>query len=331
MRLGFWLFLLFIFGGIIYLYSRKNGSTKQYRIPAPKIAKPTPAPTNNTSSVVNPIPNTQPASVEQPFKTEHWTNKDFYRVQPPEHTPPQQSTSADQRFKVEHWTNKNYYGASQPTPDHDNWEGTFWDVQSPRNIEANLGIEYSDGAGSVTRREIRLMKYGPWEGGALLWAFCRLRQANRTFRTDRIISCTDIDTGEVIDDLENWLDDKYHQSPDRAIERIIESAWDALRILYYVSKADGRLTQKERAVVRDAVRSMSNHPSIDDTRIDNMFDSIEAPSMMSFKQAFGRLISKDRQTAEDVVRWSEAMIATDKSVSAAEQEAINYLRNRLVK
>lgn len=216
--------------------------------------------------------------------------------------------------------------------DHDNWEGAFWDVPSPRNISANLRIDYQDGVGSRTTRDIRLMKYGPWEGGAILWAYCHLRKANRTFRTDRIAMCTDLDTGEIIGNLEAWLDDKYQASPDHALEKIIETAWDALRVLYYISKADGRLTQKERAVVRDAVRSLSNHPAIDDKRIDDMFDAISNPATItSFKQAFGRLVNENRLLAEKVSEWAEAMVATDKTVAAAEQEALDYIKVRLAK
>ncbi len=216
-------------------------------------------------------------------------------------------------------------------PNQDNWEGAFWDVDSPRNISANLRIEYKDGAGSTTQRDIRLMKYGPWEGGAILWAYCHLRQANRTFRTDRLISCTDLDTGEIIGNFEAWLDERYQASPDRAIEKVIEQAWDALRVLYYVSKADGRLTQKERAIVRQAVRSLNNHPEIDDKRIDDMFDTIDNPTITAFKQAFGRLINQNIDLARRVIAWSEAMVATEKTIAAAEQEAIDYLKSRLAK
>lgn len=205
------------------------------------------------------------------------------------------------------------------------------EVESPRNIGANLRIDYRDGAGSLTKRDIRLMKYGAWEGGAILWAYCHLRQANRTFRTDRILSCTDLDTGEVISSLETWLDSKYQASPERAIEKIVDTAWDALRVLLYVSKADGRLTQKERAVVRDAVRSLSDHPAIDNKRIDDMFDSIEAPTINAYKQAFGRIVNQNPALAQKVIAWCEAMIATEKTVAAAEQEALDYLKARLAK
>jgi len=219
----------------------------------------------------------------------------------------------------------------EPNQEHDNWEGSFWNVQSPRNISADLRIDYRDGVGSSSTRNIRLMKYGAWEGGAILWAYCHLRQANRTFRTDRIISCTDLNSGEIIENLEAWLDEKYQASPEHALEKIVETAWDALRVLYYVGKADGRLTQKERVIVRDAVRSMSDHTAIDDTRIDEMLDSIDNPSVTAFKQAFGRLAKHNRELAIKVASWSATMVATEKTISTVEQDALEYFKTVLNK
>jgi len=102
-------------------------------------------------------------------------------------------------------------------------------------------------------------------------------------------------------------------------------------VLFYVSKADGRLTQKERSILIDAIRSMNDHPAIDNKRIDDLIQSLDVPSVTAFKQAFGRLITLNRPLAEKTVTWADAMIATEKTVAAAEQEAIDYLRSRLAK
>ncbi|MBW7903000.1 MAG: hypothetical protein H3C26_16075 [Rhodocyclaceae bacterium] len=106
----------------------------------------------------------------------------------------------------------------------DSWEGSFYEVEDPRELAANLRITYRTGAGSQTTRDIRLMRYGEWEGGAILWAHCRLRRANRTFRTDRVLSCIDLDTGEIIDDLHAWLDDRYEALIGDAVERADDAA-----------------------------------------------------------------------------------------------------------
>ena len=47
--------------------------------------------------------------------------------------------------------------------------------------------------------------------------------------------------------------------------------------------------------------------------------------------AFGRLINTNLELAGKVVAWSENIIDTEQTVSAAEQEALEYLRNRFLK
>jgi len=198
-------------------------------------------------------------------------------------------------------------------------------------VAARLRLDYRDGGGNRTSRDFTLANYGPWEGGAILIGHCHLRNATRTFRTDRIISCTDLDTGEIIPNLEAWLDAKWQASPDRAIEQIIETAWDAIRVLFYVSKADGTLNQKERIILRDAIRTMSAHPAIDDARINDLIKELDIPSITAFKQAFGRLVKREDDMATKVLAWSDQMVATQKTIAPAEQETLDYMRTRIKK
>lgn len=215
--------------------------------------------------------------------------------------------------------------------EQDNWEGAFWDVESPRSVSANLRLNYRDGQGNKTTRDVEVWKYGPWEGGAILIGHCRLRNDTRTFRTDRIVSCTDLDTGEIVGNLESWLDAKWDASPERAIQQVMENAWDAVRVLFYISKADGSLTQKERVILRDSIRSISEHPELDDARIDGLIKTLDNPSITAFKQAFGRLVKRNDGLAQKVVAWADEMVATQKTIAPAEEEALSYMRARIAK
>lgn len=216
-------------------------------------------------------------------------------------------------------------------PDYDNWEGTFWDVTSPRSIKANLRLKYRDGAGNTTQRDVEVWKYGAWEGGAILIGHCHLRGATRTFRTDRILACTDVDTGEIINDLPAWLAANWENSPDRAIELVMEKAWDVIRVLFYVSKADGTLDQNEQHILRSAVHELATHPAMTDKLIDGFLKTMDNPSLTAFKQAFGRLVNRNDGMATKVMIWAEQIAATKNVTSTAEQDALNYLRARLSK
>lgn len=80
---------------------------------------------------------------------------------------------------------------------------------SPRiNIASSqYAFNYMDANGNFSDREIIFRGVKIQNGKAYLNGICRERNAHRTFRADRIMSLIDLDTGEMFDDA-----DKYVQS-----------------------------------------------------------------------------------------------------------------------
>lgn len=66
-----------------------------------------------------------------------------------------------------------------------------------------LRITYVSSAGTETKREIEPRTWGT----VGIRATCLLRGEVRSFCYNRIRSCVDMDTGEVIDDVESYLKD----------------------------------------------------------------------------------------------------------------------------
>jgi len=85
----------------------------------------------------------------------------------------------------------------------DNQEETTPDLAG---INLNLFITYQDSGGSVSERQIKAHKT---DGSRYLYAHCLLKNGPRTFRIDRIQSCTDVDSGEVIKNIPLYFKNKY--------------------------------------------------------------------------------------------------------------------------
>ncbi|MFZ6724684.1 hypothetical protein ACO0K2_04245 [Undibacterium sp. MH2W] len=64
-------------------------------------------------------------------------------------------------------------------------------------VNAKLKIKYKDGNGSSSERKIHAFAYEDGNPGVIA-ARCMLRNADRSFRTDRIFEAVDLETGEVI-------------------------------------------------------------------------------------------------------------------------------------
>lgn len=223
-------------------------------------------------------------------------------------------------------------GGSTHTPreeiDKDEWEGSFWEVAQPLPAKARLRIKYTDGAGRKTERTVDVRQFGAMGPSTLLIGHCHMRDATRTFRTDRIESCVDEETGEVISDVRAYLQQKYDESPDKTKDLLLEGEYDTLRVLLYIGKADGQLRAAEKAVIRDTCIAITNDSRLTERTIEELFVNMEVPTLQAFKLAVGRIAKRDSSSRTVVMTAAEKMVATQKTVHQAEQEALDYMRKR---
>ncbi len=155
-----------------------------------------------------------------------------------------------------------------------------------------------------------------------------MRDATRTFRTDRIKRCIDEDTGEIISDVRAYLIKRYEESPERSRDKLVEDECDVLRVLLYLGKADGQLRAAEKAVIRDTCVALVGDSRLTDKQIDNLFATLDVPTLQAFKLAVGRLSKRDQSSRQVLLDAAQKMIGTQKAVHQAEQEAIDYMRKR---
>lgn len=74
-----------------------------------------------------------------------------------------------------------------------------------------IWLRYADRDGTVTERTVHVHTFEYREGQPLslkMIGYCSLRQAERTFRADRVISAADPDTGEIITNLPRYFADR---------------------------------------------------------------------------------------------------------------------------
>ena len=99
------------------------------------------------------------------------------------------------------------FTVSSEAEDDDTWEGGMWDARDPRRVAAKLQIEYCDAVGNKTTRNVNVREFDNKLYHGVFMGICELRNAHRTFRFDRILSCIDLETGEVISDVRRHLND----------------------------------------------------------------------------------------------------------------------------
>jgi len=195
-------------------------------------------------------------------------------------------------------------------------------------IEVTDSGKYTDGAGRKTERTVDIRQFGSTGPNTLLIGHCNMRNATRTFRSDRIESCIDEETGEIVTDVRAYLQTKYDQSPDRTKNLLLEGEYDTLRVLLYVGKADGQLRAAEKTVIRETCIAITNDSRLTDDTIEELLANMDVPTPHAFKLAVNRLAKRDMAAQAVVMTAAEKMVATQKAVHQTEQEALDYMKKR---
>ncbi len=214
--------------------------------------------------------------------------------------------------------------------DEQRWdEAAEYAPSDPKPVGGLLKLKYEDAEGKVTDREVQVRECDTTNPGGYLIGICQLRNDFRTFRIDRVKRAVDIETGEVLDNIPAWAMARYKASPTYAMDELLSTAADALRALFYIGKADGRFTKKEKAVFLQYCQAQSGANHISPADIDRACASLPLPSMQAFRLICGRLAKLDEAARIAIIEASEQMVATEKTVSPEEAEALAYMRKRI--
>lgn len=212
--------------------------------------------------------------------------------------------------------------------DSDAWEGGFWDASDPRPFKAHLRFDYTDGGGIKTTRSVVVREFDNSLYSGIILGRCELRNANRTFRFDRMRNCIDLETGEVVENIRSYLNAKYKESPDHSVELLVTDYLDVLKVLFYVAKADGQYKQDEKEVISSFVQKLIRDERVSARMLDPVLNEIGVPSLQAFKLALGRVLKSGQVDPKLLAECCNAIVATQKTVSPAEEEALEYIEKK---
>ncbi|MFC1830593.1 hypothetical protein ACFL0S_01045 [Thermodesulfobacteriota bacterium] len=211
----------------------------------------------------------------------------------------------------------------------DAWEGTFYDGEDPKSVDAYLEINYVDGEGKKSNRVVKVRKFDHGLYGGMIMAHCEVRDATRTFRYDRINKCVDIETGEVISDIRAFLTERYEKSLEHTMDNLFDDLYDVLRTIFFVARADGAFRKPEKEVVCEYLKKLTKDERITVDSVSEIFGGVELPSLHAFKMAVGRVAKDGIVEMENLFQCCKEIVGTQKTVSPSEQEALDYIGKKI--
>ena len=218
----------------------------------------------------------------------------------------------------------------QPEVEKDAWEGWADEVYEPsarRLPGLRLNIHFTDKEGQQTVRDITTERfsYNREMKTGLLLAFCHLRNSRRPFALSRISKPIDLETGEVIPNLGEFLEEAYQQTPLYQVDQFLEQHDAGAFILFSFAKADGALRAKERAIILNWAQANS----LTDTQAQVELET-QIRNWFMTKHSYWDTVKKIKQQghSEDYMKtlWTAlvAIIQSDKKPHDQEAEFLRY-------
>jgi uncharacterized tellurite resistance protein B-like protein len=188
-----------------------------------------------------------------------------------------------------------------------------------------IGFSYRDGGGSGSKRAILCWRAFTNNEMIYVTGYCTIREALRTFRTDRMKDVKELRSSRQISDPCNYFarlaepdEDAFEHlefDPDKVVGNFDYRAWQeryekrsraqaltihGLRVLAHVALVDGSDTEVEREVIRTYIIERLGDLGTDAEIVDELLSTARslAPSSRSFSIAVGTVAEGDRGNLE---------------------------------
>jgi uncharacterized membrane protein YebE (DUF533 family) len=135
----------------------------------------------------------------------------------------------------------------------------------------------------------------------------------------------DQDTGEIIPDLQKYLNDEWLTSPQSVMDALYEQHHEVLKMMLFMAKADGSVRAAELDVIAKSCVDITQDNRITITMIKDMLKSVDVVSITTFVRTYNKLRRERPEAAVLAAAACRAIVATQKTIHPNEQAALNAL------
>ncbi|MEI7951611.1 MAG: hypothetical protein WCH37_02885 [Synechococcaceae cyanobacterium ELA182] len=211
-----------------------------------------------------------------------------------------------------------------PLPQSPAW-GRQDSAVPPHPYLPDYKITYTDRNGMVTDRRITIARIE----GDMLYAYCHLRHARRTFYISRVVQWTNCSSGEITSDIMADFDAARKDSAFGLLDRMHGDLYPVMGALLYLGKGDRRLMIEERNTMIDAYKALCPDPRLTDQMINDSINEMAVPSTAKYKQLVAELSTMNPEIQDLATVTARRFFASRKKLNAVEQEGMDELHRQL--
>lgn len=220
--------------------------------------------------------------------------------------------------------------ASQYGPEQDAYEIPDGLLTKAIPLRISLTFRYMDKKKQESRRTVNLKEiqfYG--REGEYIYGECLMRHAGRTFKTSRMWDVTDTTTGEVVENVTEYLKASYEES---ALGRLEDWFTEYERIAkgwLYLLKANKKPGKKEYDVLKYAFSKVLNGQVVTTRDIQDLFEGYSPATPVGFQRLVGGIKKHHPTEALFFASVCRKLVAARKNPNFADQAALNYVLGKI--
>lgn len=212
--------------------------------------------------------------------------------------------------------------------DKNAWERIFLDDNRIRKVTANLHVIYENDEEELSEKIVRVREVDRFLQQGIFHGFCEGSQRSAIFKYDSIHQCTDLDTGETIDDVQQYLLHKYEDSAEKTLDLLFYKYIDVLKVLFFIGRENDRFDRKQAEIVREYLCIFSDDIRLSLEQIDALFFELATPTLQACKQAINRADSYEDVDLKDLYLCCRALSQEQEKLEPQKQELLRYLEER---
>jgi hypothetical protein len=176
----------------------------------------------------------------------------------------------------------------------ENYNDNYWiPVESnKRKVVAHLRIKYKKTNNEINERLFDVSSFSRGDKGYHIDGYCHKRKRTITLSSLGMIEVVDIETGEHIGNVSNFLEEKYRKTDGFLEDSLFDDYGWALYPMIYLAATSGSVVKKERDVIAKFIKSIPKFSSLQDSWIDDTLKNLYRPGKTEIRNWVKDAVSK---------------------------------------
>jgi hypothetical protein len=202
------------------------------------------------------------------------------------------------------------------------FDSGLWQPDRPINLL--LEVDHIQLDGTTLRGQIRVKRYRLSKQGdqVILGAHCQLLKRFLDFNSQSLQRCFDLQTGEWIDDLPDFLEASHAASQQGQLDRLYQSHQDELAVLLYVGRADGVLQRREKELIAHYLAGRFTGGALQVEEIAHDLAWKPVPNRDDFRLATKRLVLLEASLKSQIVELCRQLIEVKETLDGDEEASM---------